>query len=44
MKRSSVRLYVRPVVTVTACLIDRQQQRHAAGLLLRTRQAGDIDR
>jgi len=35
MKRSSVRPFV--------CPIDRQQQRHAAGLLLSAVRAGDLD-
>jgi len=37
MKRSAS---IRPSV----CPVDRQQQQRAAGLLLRTRRAGDIDR
>jgi len=40
MKRSSVRPSVRLFVRSSVCPIDRQQQRHAAGLLLNAQWPG----
>jgi len=44
MQRSGVRPSVCPSVRLSVCPIDRPQQWLAAGLLLGSRRAGDIDR